>query len=126
MNFEVSISTTGDATVLSRPGKESTQIIWPDNAPDAQMTITRVTMQPGAVSPSHVHAVSEQVWIIEKGSATLILDNGATAKIEAGQVVRTPAGASHGINNTSSEEFCYLSITTPPENFSSHYPESGR
>lgn len=114
----------GDSTVLRRPGMESVQILWPENASDAHMTITRVTMQPGAVSPSHVHEYSEQVWIVEKGAATLLFGDGSTTVIEAGQVVRTPAGVPHGIENTSSEEFGYLSVTTPPENFTTHYAES--
>ncbi|GAB7067413.1 cupin domain-containing protein [Mycobacterium hodleri] len=123
MGSDISIAAVGDATVLRRPGKESVQILWPENAPDAQMTITRVTMQPGAVSPPHVHQHSEQVWIVEKGSATMLFADGSTTAIGAGQVVRTPAGVSHGVENSSSAEFCYLSVTSPPEDFTRHYDQ---
>ena len=124
MNSGISIVDVDDATVLRRPGTDSAQILWPDNAPNAQMTVTRVTMQPGAISPPHVHVNSEQVWIVEKGAATLLLGEGGTVLITAGQVVRTPPGESHGIENTGSEVFGYLSITTPPENFTTHYSET--
>ena len=123
MGSDVTIAAVRDATVLRRPGKESVQILWPENAPDAQITVTRVTMQPGATSPPHAHRHSEQVWIVEHGSATLLFGDGSTTVIEAGQVVRTPAGVSHGVENTSAGEFGYLSITTPPEDFTVHYTE---
>ena len=44
---------SGDFEMLSSPGITSQQIMWPANAPDAQVTITRVTMEPGAVSRRH-------------------------------------------------------------------------
>jgi hypothetical protein len=31
-----------DFTPLENPGKRSEQMIWPDNAPEARVTITRV------------------------------------------------------------------------------------
>jgi mannose-6-phosphate isomerase-like protein (cupin superfamily) len=57
------------ARVLTKPGIASEQIVWPQNAPDAQVTITRVTMRPGTTSNTHSHPESEQTWIIEQGSA---------------------------------------------------------
>jgi hypothetical protein len=39
-----------DFEMLSSPGITSQQIMWPAYAPDAKVTITRVTMEPGAVS----------------------------------------------------------------------------
>jgi quercetin dioxygenase-like cupin family protein len=67
-----------DFTVLTKPGITSEQIVWPKNAPDAQVTITRVTMQPGATSQRHSHPRSEQTWMVEQGSATLLLADGKT------------------------------------------------
>ena len=65
-----------EAVVLRNPGKKSVQIVWPENAPEALATITRVTMEPGAVSPRHSHARSEQIWIVERGSGRLLTANG--------------------------------------------------
>ena len=39
-----------DVTVLKNPGKRSEQLVWHRNAPEAAMTITRVTMEPGGSS----------------------------------------------------------------------------
>jgi quercetin dioxygenase-like cupin family protein len=121
---QVEVLPSAGATALSNPGKVSLQLLWHENSPNAQMTITRVTMQPKAVSERHSHAKSEQEWIVEKGQGTLLLANNATRAIRVGDVVRTPAGAVHGVVNSGNETLIYLSVTTPPEDFSKFY--SGR
>ncbi len=73
--------TIKQATVLRNPGKQSVQIVSPENAPDAAVTITRVTMEPGAISPRHSHARSEQIWIVEEGSTTLLLADGRSEEL---------------------------------------------
>jgi len=101
------------------------QIVWPNNAPDARVTITRVTMEPGAVSARHLHAASEQIWLIEQGNALLLMADGQTDRLRAGDVVRTPAGTIHGVANTGAEPFVYLAVTTPPQDFSPAYKGRG-
>ncbi len=110
-----------DFTTLQNSGLRSVQIVWPNNAPDARVTITRVTMEPGAVSARHAHPISEQIWLIEQGSARLLMADGETDGLQAGDVVRTPPGAIHGVSNTGSEPFVYLAVTTPPQDFSAAY-----
>jgi quercetin dioxygenase-like cupin family protein len=113
--------TPADIATLENPGVRSEQILWPGNAPEAQATITRVTMQPGATQPRHAHPRSEQTWIIERGTATLLLADGRTDGLRAGEVVRTPAGEVHGVHNGGDEPFVYLAVTTPPQDFTSAY-----
>jgi quercetin dioxygenase-like cupin family protein len=110
-----------DFATLESPGLRSLQIVWPENAPEALATITRVTMEPGSVSPRHSHPRSEQIWVIEQGRATLLMDQDQTAEIKAGDVVRTPAGSVHGVSNTGAEPFVYLAVTTPPQDFARAY-----
>ena len=107
-----------DFTTLENPGKRSEQIVWPQNAPEARVTITRVTMKPGATSPPHSHPYAEQTWIVEQGLGRLLLAEGQTEEIEAGDVVITPAGE---LTNTGQEPFVYLAVTTPPEDFTGAY-----
>ena len=109
------------APTLHHPGKQSVQIVWPENASDALITMTRVTMEPGAVSARHSHASSEQTWIVEAGHATLLLAGSETAELRAGDVIRTPAGDVHGIENTGNEPFVYLTVTAPPEDMTKFY-----
>ena len=116
----------GDATVLSNPGKRSEQLVWARNVPEASVTITRVTMQPGAVSTRHKHAQAEQIWLIERGSGTLLMEGAAESELQAGDIVRTPPGETHGIVNTGDGPLVYLAITTPPEDFSARYEREER
>ena len=112
---------SADFTTLENPGKRSEQIVWPENAPDAPVTITRVTMDARATSARHSHAAGEQTWIVERGRGTLLLKDGGSNEVGAGDVIITPPGEVHGITNTSDEQFVYLSITTPPEDFTRAY-----
>jgi quercetin dioxygenase-like cupin family protein len=85
------------------------------------VTITRVTMETGATSPRHSHPKSEQTWIVEQGTATLLLANEEAAEMRAGDVVRTPPGEVHGVTNTGGGPFVYLAVTTPPQDFTAAY-----
>ena len=114
-----------DFTVLTKPGITSEQIVWPQNAPDAWVTITRVTMQPGATSQRHSHPKSEQTWMVEQGCATLLLADEKAEEIKAGDVVRTPAGEVHGVTNNGREPFVYLAVTVPPQDFTNAYDRAG-
>ena len=113
--------TPNDFTTLQNPGVKSQQLIWPNNAAEARITMTRVTMQPGATTPRHAHPASEQTWVVEQGTATLLLADGETASVTAGDVIRTPPGETHGLTNTGSEPFVYLTATTPPINLTASY-----
>ena len=110
-----------DAQILEKAGIELAQIISVHNAPEALVTITRVTMEPGAISARHRHPHSEQIWLVERGTATLLLDAEQVAEIGAGDVIRTSPGEVHGVTNTGSEPFVYLAVTTPPQDFTSAY-----
>ncbi len=79
-------------------------------------------MDPGAVSTLHAHAKAEQVWLIEQGAGTLLMDGGKS-EVEVGDIVRTPAGEAHGIVNSGTAPLIYLAITVPPEDFTNRYAE---
>jgi mannose-6-phosphate isomerase-like protein (cupin superfamily) len=117
--------TADDFTSLRNPGVTSEQIVWPRNAPDAQATITRVTMEPGATQARHSHARSEQTWLVEQGAATLLRADDRSEPITAGDVVRTPPGEVHGLFNSGDTPFVYLAITTPPQDFTAAYKMEG-
>lgn len=121
MNVSIQRLNAADFSTLENVGIRSLQIVWPKNAPDACVTITRVTMEPGSVSVRHSHANSEQIWIVERGRATLLMDQDRTDEVKVGDVVRTPADTVHGVSNTGHEPFVYLAVTTPPQDFTPAY-----
>jgi quercetin dioxygenase-like cupin family protein len=109
---------------LSNPGVVSLQLLSPHNSASSRLTITRVTVAPGARQPKHAHATSEQVWLALEGDGTLELAEGETRPFRQGELVRFADGDVHGFENTSTQPFTYLSVTSPPIDFSRAY-ESG-
>jgi quercetin dioxygenase-like cupin family protein len=97
---EVEVISAAGMTTLANPGVTSQQLLWPGNSPGARVTVTRVTVAPGAGQPRHAHADAEQIWIVEQGRADLLLAGNRSRLVQAGEVVRTPAGEVHGLRNT--------------------------
>jgi quercetin dioxygenase-like cupin family protein len=117
----IEIFSMSEVKTLGKEGVSSLQLLWPGNSPDAKATVTRVNVAPGASQPRHSHADAEQIWIVEEGSAELLLADGERRTIGAGHVVRTPAGEVHGVTNSGTAPFVYLAITTPPVDFRGAY-----
>ena len=109
--------------VLENAGIQSAQLLFPETCPEARVTVTRVTIPPGVTSPRHVHATSEQVWVVMAGLGTLLLAEGREAPLQAGDVLRLAPGDVHGFFNGGAEPFVYMSVTTPPLNFRAAYEQ---
>ena len=107
--------------VLANPGVESVQLLSPHNAGSTRLTITKVTVAPGAEQPRHMHASSEQIWIAVSGSGTLLLAADAVCEFKEGQVARFADGDIHGFRNSGPGPFVYLSVTSPPIDFTYAY-----
>lgn len=116
--------TENEFKALSNPGVVSLQLLSPHNSLSSRVTITRVTMAPGAIQKPHQHASSEQIWIAVSGQGMLLLAHDERKEMKAGEVVRFADGDTHGFHNTGSEPFVYLSVTSPPINFNYAYKSS--
>jgi len=116
-----------EMTVLTRPGKTSRQLLFPENSSSKRITLTQVVMQPGAINEPHRHPTSEQIWIAIKGSGSLLIEGGRKVEFHAGDVARFEDNELHGFENTGTTEFEYISVTSPPINFRPAYQhaESG-
>ena len=110
-----------DVSVFKNTGVESEQLLFPENSKSSRVTITRVTVEPGAVNPRHLHESSEQIWVALAGAGTLLLADKKTQPFEAGDVVRFEDGDLHGFKNTGGTKFVYISVTSPPLNFRAAY-----
>jgi quercetin dioxygenase-like cupin family protein len=115
-----------EVPALVNGGVTSEQLLFPENSKSERVTITRVTIAPGARNPPHSHASSEQVWVALRGSGKLLLADSATVPFAEGDVVRFADGDVHGFENTGSVEFVYLSVTSPPINFRAAYAATWR
>jgi quercetin dioxygenase-like cupin family protein len=107
--------------VLSNPGCDSFQLLYPENSKSERVTITEVHLSSGASQPRHKHDTSEQIWYAVKGNGKLLLVDDNEMEFNTGDVVRFADGDIHGLINDSNEEFVYISVTTPPINFKYAY-----
>lgn len=107
--------------VLSNPGCESHQLLFPENSSSKRVTITKVIVEPDGTQPRHKHETSEQIWIALKGKGRLLLADDQTLDFCAGDVVRFEDGDIHGLHNDSEEALEYISVTSPPINFQYAY-----
>jgi quercetin dioxygenase-like cupin family protein len=110
-----------EVAAFANGGVTSEQLLFPENSGSQRVTITRVTIAPGAKNPRHAHATSEQVWVALRGSGVLLLEGATTVPFAEGDVVRFADGEVHGFENTGSAEFVYLAVTSPPLNFRNAY-----
>ncbi len=106
---------------FSNPGVVSRQLLNPENSQSERVTITEVHLEPGAAQPRHIHETSEQIWYAIKGRGKLLLAENGEKVFSAGDVVRFADKDIHGLHNDSDNEFVYISVTTPPINFSYAY-----
>src|SRR3954453_22097617 len=74
-------------TQLSNSGVVSRQLLFPENSRSARITITRVTIQPGARNAAHRHESTEQVWVALRGNGRLLLGDDKTVLFAEGDVV---------------------------------------
>jgi len=113
-----------EVRAFSNSGIESQQLLFPENSASTRVTLTKVTVAPGAVNSRHRHETSEQIWVALAGAGTLLLGDGQTHPIEAGDVVRFADGDVHGVENRGSSPFVYFSVTSPPINFRQAYAQT--
>ena len=111
---------------LSNSGVTSEQLLCPANSESQRVTITRVTVAPGARSPRHTHAQSEQIRVALHGDARLLLGGSTTEPFHAGDVVPFVEGDVHGLENPGAEDFVYLAVTSPPIDFRPAYATTWR
>jgi quercetin dioxygenase-like cupin family protein len=114
----------GEVRQFQNSGVTSRQLIFPENSRSERLTLTRVTVEPGARNPPHRHPTSEQVWVALRGTGRLLLDAGRTEPFSEGDIVRFEDGDLHGFENTSDTDFEYLSVTAPPVNFRGAYEKA--
>ena len=117
---------SADVVSLSNSGVTSEQLLCPKNSRSHRVTITRVTVAPGATNPRHAHAQSEQAWVALHGNARLLLGGSRTESFQEGDVVRFVEGDVHGLENPGAKDFVYLAVTSPPIDLRAAYAADWR
>jgi mannose-6-phosphate isomerase-like protein (cupin superfamily) len=89
------------------------------HASEAQ-SLAEATLEPDQATERHYHRLSEEIYVVVKGSGELEVD-GETQTIRPGDAVLIPPGAWHSLVNTGSSELRILCCCAPPYSHADTY-----
>ncbi len=106
------VSSTDTAPALSRGDGLVSRLLHSErDDPDTDLTVTWVTVEPGASQVRHSHD-PEQVYVLVAGAGEMTVGE-QTRSVAAGDCVHIPSNTTHGIENTGDEPLEYVSAATP-------------
>ncbi len=73
-------------------------------------------LEPGQEQKVHEHQVEDKIYYVLDGRGSFVVGD-ETQELKANQIVFAPAGASHGVKNTSDGRLTLLVFMTPNPNF---------
>jgi len=73
-------------------------------------------LEPGQEQKVHAHQSEDKVYYLLAGRGSFVV-GGETQELGEHQIVMAPAGAPHGVKNTSSRRLTLLVFMTPNPNF---------
>ncbi|TDD60798.1 cupin domain-containing protein [Actinomadura rubrisoli] len=102
--------TSGRATTLRQIGGTGVafwkQLAYGAHLEGAWNTVEHVTLTAGASIGEHLHDRTEEIYYIVAGQATMRM-NGVDFPVGAGDLITTPIGARHAIENDSGEDMAF-------------------
>ena len=97
---------TGELQILT-----SWMLIGPGNAASKNLSVQISEVPVGSEQPVHSHE-PEQCYYIIKGKGLMVIE-GESAEVFAGDAVLIPSGLKHGIRNTGHDVLEYLTANAP-------------
>jgi len=88
----------------------------------AVQSLAEATLEPGQATERHYHRVSEEIYVVTKGSGELEID-GETARVRPGDAILIPPGAWHTLVNNGTSELTILCCCAPPYSHDDTYFE---
>ena len=76
-------------------------------------SLAEATLEPGQATIRHHHRVSEEIYVVTKGSGRLEVD-GETRRVSRGEAILIPPGAWHTLENDGTSELTILCCCAPP------------
>ncbi len=109
-----------EATVYERNGLRSHALLDAGDLGSERLVVTWVEVPAGAGQRSHVHPLSEQVYVIVRGTGTMTVGD-QQAEVREGDLVLVPPDTWHSIANTGGRTLIYTSATAPPQSMAEVY-----
>lgn len=91
------------------------EIIWlkePDQGAMGGMSVARVTIYPFCQQEVHQHLSEEQLFIVDRGSGTFVID-GKPEAISVGKMLYIKPFSQHGVENNSEEPLEFTVVYSP-------------
>ncbi len=85
-----------------------------NDAGDEYLSIARARVEPGVVTAWHKLAGIAERYIIFSGRGRVQVGEGPPVSVEAGDVVRIPAGVRQRIENTGRDDLVFYALCSPP------------
>ena len=85
-------------------------------------SLAEATLEPGQATERHHHRLSEEIYVVTKGSGTLEVD-GETRRVAKGQAILIRPGAWHTLENDGTSELTILCCCSPPYSHDDTYME---
>jgi mannose-6-phosphate isomerase-like protein (cupin superfamily) len=76
-------------------------------------SLAEASLEPGQVTDRHYHALSEEIYLVTKGSGELEVD-GESRRVRPGDAILIPPGAWHTLENDGTSELTVLCMCSPP------------
>ena len=83
------------------------------NAPVVQQSLAEATLEPGVATDRHYHRLSEELYFILEGSATMEID-GEIREVGPGDAILIAPGQWHQIRSTDTGKLRFLCCCAPP------------
>lgn len=109
---------TGDVEAVSRFAGIYSKPLLSQNTGSGAVTMSELTLKPGAVLPRHVHVVEEAFFVVE-GTGEAVAGE-ESEKVAAGAAILAPAGVPHGFRNTGDQDLriiCMYPAVNPAVKF---------
>ena len=72
-----------------------------------------VCFEPGQKADLHKHPVQDEIFFVVEGKGTIIFEEREPISVEAGSVIFTPSGVTHGVETVNDERLILMLIKGP-------------
>ena len=100
------------AAYITRDGSEIRELLHPAQHGNKNQSLAEATIQPGASTRLHLHAVSEELYHIISGRGHMVLGE-TRFEIEPGDTVLIPPGTPHCVEALGEEPLRMLCCCSP-------------
>ncbi len=95
----------------TKDGSTIRSILDRTNAPVEKQSLAEATMKPGQATDRHYHKLSEELYFLLEGTASMEID-GESREVGPGDAILIPTGAWHQI--TAKTDLRFLCCCAPP------------